>query len=289
MPSPPHQLPRALAERTVYTRLDAHAVGGGIPALLAHPDAGWNEPSAPAPTARPVMIWMHGRTASKELDPGRYLRWLRAPGGGIAACALDLPGHGERFIDGAQGPETTLEIVEKAASEINRVLEELASERFRGAFDLTRVGIGGMSAGGMVALTRLCREHPFRCAAVESTAADFEQMRSHVAFYTRGGRDPEGELARRLNPAAHLEQWRAIPLLALHSEKDEWVNVGAIRTFIETLKKRYEAQGVDPALAQLVTWPETGAPNEHAGFGRVSNEAKNLQTEFLARHLIGAS
>jgi len=34
---------------------------------------------------------MHGRTANKELDPGRYLRLIRA---GIAVCAIDLPGHG---------------------------------------------------------------------------------------------------------------------------------------------------------------------------------------------------
>ena len=33
-------------------------------------------PAPPGP--RPTIIWIHGRTVSKELDPGRYLRWLRA-------------------------------------------------------------------------------------------------------------------------------------------------------------------------------------------------------------------
>ncbi|MCH8858659.1 MAG: hypothetical protein IID54_03665, partial [Proteobacteria bacterium] len=92
-----------------------------MPALLAHPDEGWNDPTAPAPTARPVVIWMHGRSVNKELDPGHYLRWLRAARGGIATCALDLPGHGERFIEAFQGPAHTLEVVRQAASEIDLI------------------------------------------------------------------------------------------------------------------------------------------------------------------------
>ncbi len=279
------QLPKALAQRTVFARFEPGQLDGGIPALLAHPDEGWSEPSAAAPTPRPVVIWMHGRTVNKELDPGRYLRWLRAPHGGIATCAIDLPGHGDRFEKSAQGSQATLEVVEKACAEIDRVLENLRAPKWRGAFDLSRAAIGGMSAGGMVALTRLCRPHRFRCAAVESTAGDFQQMNAHEEFFTRGGRDPEGELATRLNPMARLEGWRPIPFLALHSERDSWVPVAAIRTFTEALKNHYRAAGADPAMVNLTTWPETGAPNEHAGFGRVANDAKNLQTEFFVRNL----
>lgn len=281
------QLPRALAEQTIFARLPDGQLGEGIPALLAHPDSGWSDASAPTPTPRPVVIWLHGRTVSKELDPGRYLRWLRAPGGGIATCAIDLPGHGERFLSHAQGPENTLDVAEEAAGEIDGVVEALAAARWRGAFDTSRMAIGGMSAGGMVTLVRLCRAHGFRCASVESTAGDFAQMKSHTAFITRGDRDPSGEKAATLNPATHLENWRPIPLLAMHSESDQWVAVAAIRSFIERLHSHYESRGADSSTAQLVTWPETGAPFEHAGFGRVANEAKNVQTDFFVRCLIG--
>ena len=41
----------------------------------------------------------------------------------------------------------------------------------------------------------------------------------------------------------------------------------------------------DPSMIETVTWPETGAPYEHAGFGRYSNDAKNGQTEFFSRTL----
>jgi hypothetical protein len=40
-----------------------------------------------------------------------------------------------------------------------------------------------------------------------------------------------------------------------------------------------------PSLIESHTWPTTGAPEEHVGFGKVSNDAKNIQTAFLARHL----
>jgi hypothetical protein len=58
-----------------------------------------------------------------------------------------------------------------------------------------------------------------------------------------------------------------------------------MRAFIEQLRQRYTAARADPALVEFKTWPETGAPDEHIGFGRVSNDAKNLQAEFLRREL----
>ena len=63
--------------------------------------------------------------------------------------------------------------------------------------------------------------------------------------------------------------------------------VSAIRSFTEALRSHYESLGADGASVRLVTWPETGAPNEHAGFGRVANDATNLQTDFFAQHLLG--
>ena len=270
------QLPQSLRSQAVSVRL------AGVPALVAHPDEGWVGGAAPTP--RPVMIWMHGRTVNKELDPGRYLRWIRA---GIAAVALDLPGHGERFEEGMQGSDRTLEIVTRMASELDAVVQSLGEARWQGCFDTLRVGVGGMSAGGMATLIRLCSPHRFTCAAVESTAGDFEMMSRFTAFYTRGGRDPSGSMAFMNNPARRLDAWRPIPLLSLHSEADEWVPVQAMRSFCVSLRERYQALGANPALVELRTWETTGAPNEHAGFGRVASEAKDEQLRFLSAHLLG--
>jgi dipeptidyl aminopeptidase/acylaminoacyl peptidase len=268
------QFPAALAARSRTARLGA----SGVPALLAHPD--WERPA-------PVAIWLHGRTASKELDPGRYLRWIRA---GLAACAIDLPGHGERGegADRMHGPEWTLDVLERAVREIDEVVEALRAPQWNGAFDTSRMAVGGMSAGGMATLRRLCDAHPFRCAAVEGTTGDLREL----YFGTRSeeapgpgavGRDPMR--VAKLDPAEHLAGWQPIPLLVLHSEKDRIVPFAGMRGFVERLRGHYRDAAADPAMIELMTWPETGAPQEHIGFGRFSNDAKNSQTAFLARHL----
>lgn len=282
------ELPTALREQSIIARLGPDQ---SIPALIAHPDPHWHSaiahstrlsssqapgPTPQAPGCRPAILWFHGRTVNKELDPGRYLRWIRA---GMAAVAIDLPGHGERFDASMQTSARTLQVVEQAAAEIDAILAALASPPFTGLFDMTRLGIGGMSAGGMVTLHRLTREHPFRCASVESTAGTFEPLKGRE-FYIP-------ERVARAEAIRHLETWRPIPLLALHSEADEWVPVRAIREFIEALRMRHAAAGADPSVVELRTWPATGAPHEHSGFGRVSHEAKTIQTAFYARHLPG--
>jgi dienelactone hydrolase len=256
------RLPGSLVQQSRTVVLEP----GSVPTLLAHPD--WK-------SRAPFVLWMHGRTANKELDPGRYTRWLRA---GIAVCAIDLPGHGERFDKSLQGPDSTLRMLELAIADIDRVLGALAAPEYSALFDSARVGIGGMSAGGMAALRRLCDPHPFVCAAVEATSGSFASL---PHYQDRHG----AELVSRLDPKSHIATWRPIPLLALHSEADAWLPVEGIRTFTESLRERYAALGADPGMVQLTTWPSTGAPYEHLGFGRHSNEAKNLQAAFYAKHL----
>lgn len=246
----------------------------GVPALVAHPD--WE-------TQAPVMLWMHGRTVSKELDPGRYLRWIRA---GIAAVALDLPGHGQRPGPRLHGPETTPAVLEQMLGEIDAVLTALRASGMAPYLDFDRLGIGGMSAGGMVALRRLCDEHDFRCAAVESTTGWLSELYDPVE--TAGRPWPaahDREQIRRLDPMENLASFRPIPLLALHSEADRIVPIEGMARFIEALRAHYAKEGADPGMIELRTWPTTGAPEEHAGFGKAAAEAKTLQVEFLTTHL----
>ena len=109
------QFPNALAVRCRVARF------GDVPVLLAHPD--WD-------SCVPVVLWLHGRTANKELDPGRYLRWIRA---GFAACAIDLPGHGERSVAAMQDPDATPDVLAQAVGEIDGVVEQLADRAWGGA------------------------------------------------------------------------------------------------------------------------------------------------------------
>lgn len=261
------RFPAYLEERAKSVRLGPTKA----PALLAHPD--WERPA-------PTVIWMHGRTVNKELDPGRYLRWIRA---GIAACSIDLPGHGEREDAELLKPDRTLDVLDTVIPELDHIVEALADPAWAGVFDLDRLGIGGMSAGGMAALRRLCDPHPFLCATVEATTGNLEAL-----YHPDSGRpwpvNHPPERIARLDPMKHLDGWRPIPLVAMHSESDRIVPIAGMRAFIEAVLARTAEQGADPEMVEFITWPDTGAPQEHSGFGRFSNDAKNAQVDFLRRH-----
>jgi alpha-beta hydrolase superfamily lysophospholipase len=256
------RFPKALASQSRSLRL------GEIPVLLAHPD--WENPA-------PVVVWLHGRTVNKELDPGRYLRWIRA---GIAACAIDLPGHGEREDRVLQSGSRSLEVIARVLGEIDEVVHELGDARWSGVFDADRFGLGGMSLGGMAALRRLCDPHRFRCAAVEGTTGDLAALHDSREGSERWERT---DLRAELDPSAQMGGFRPLPLLVLHSEADRVIPFIGMRHFVDRLREQYRRLGGDDGLIELVTWPETGAPDEHLGFGRYSNDAKNTQTAFFQR------
>ncbi|MEN1704637.1 MAG: alpha/beta fold hydrolase [Planctomycetota bacterium] len=272
MPDLDRKLPKWLEDKSRSVRL-----GPDVPALLCHPD--WDSKA-------PVVLWMHGRTAYKELDPGRYSRWLRA---GIAACSIDLPGHGERFDESFQGPRRSLETIDRARREVDQVLRSLFDE-FGDHFDADRVAIGGMSLGGMVSLRRLCDDHFFRCAAVEGTTGRLAEL--YHPPMTNGSSDraepwpvdhDPAEIAVQ-DPSQNLDKFEPLPMLFLHSEADQMVPWTTQERFIGDLRGHF---GDRADLIEVQTWPETGAPEEHIGFGKHANEAKTRQTEFFARHLLG--
>lgn len=274
------KLPSSLAEHARTVRLGARAQ---IPALLIHPD--WIGPA-------PTVIWLHGRTANKELDAGRYVRWLK---NGIAACAIDLPAHGERADARSSSNQHTLEILAETIPEIDQVTSSLAEPIYQGVFDPDRLAIGGMSLGGMATLRRLCDPHTFRAACVECTTGDLNALynppQSDRLSLPQGDERPArqpNERVRPLDPAQHLATFAPIPLLALHSEADRVVPWSIQHAFLNRLRTHYQSRGSSADLVRIATWPTTGAPGEHSGFGRVGNDAKNLQTDFLAQQLLSA-
>lgn len=276
------QFPRSLARRARVGRMGAQ---GQIPVLLVHPD--WHTETPGPIEPRPVILWMHGRTVSKELDPGRYLRFARA---GIATCAIDLPGHGERLDASLQGPAHTLDVIAQMVGEVDLVMDGL---RAFPEFDLTRTAIGGMSAGGMVTLRRLSdpdAPHAFTCATVEGSTGwlgglYFPQESGLRDRVERWSVEHDHAKVAALDPMIRLDGFRPLPLLAMHSEADQMVPIEGQRRFLDALRAKYLTKGAPGSWIRLQTWPTTGAPQEHSGFGKVATEAKTIQTEFLAECL----
>jgi dienelactone hydrolase len=199
------------------------------------------------------------------MDNGRYLRLLRQ---GIATVAIDLPGHGERADPAMQASERTMQVINATLRELPRVVQALSAHP---GLDMSRAAIGGMSLGGMISLAALCRPHAWRAAVVEATTGDWTHL-------SGAAHDPA--LADRHEPARHLDRWQPVPLLALHAELDEWIDVAWQRAFLQRVQDANAGQPVE-----LVTFPRTGAPFEHVGFGTFGAQAKDTGTAFLARHL----
>jgi dipeptidyl aminopeptidase/acylaminoacyl peptidase len=264
MPDLSQFLPSALRENARWERFGSDR---SIPVMLVHPS--WSE-MKPVPG----VFWIHGRTVTKETDPGRYLRWMRA---GLGACAIDLPGHGERFNSDLQSAATAYDILTQMYREIDVVIDGL---REFPMFDVTRIAIGGMSLGGMAALARLTRPHSFRCATVEATTGSWARQKDREMFRNR-----VSEETQTLEPLLHLDAWREIPLQAIHARHDEWVAFEGQHEFIEALRMKYR----DPSLIDFIVYEHTGAPHEHIGFGKKSLDAKSRQTEFLGRWLADAA
>jgi len=218
----------------------------------------------------PMLVWLHGRTAYKELDPGRYLRLMRL---GVAICAIDLPGHGQRFCEAMQSPAAVLDVVEHMAGELDEAVEAAAATL--GA-DKRRIALGGMSAGGMVAILRATRPHDYAALCLEATSGAWSGLPMTAAALP-----PTRARIRAADPMGHLDRWRPIPVLALHARYDEWIPQAAQWAFLDAI----EALG-PPSLIERVRYDRTGAEAEHAGFGSCAADAKERLCRFLARTLL---
>lgn len=257
------QLPKSLQAKSKHTML-----GDNVPALLVHPD--FDRPC-------PWVLWLHGRTVYKELDPGRYNRWVRA---GIGAVAIDLPGHGERFTEGAHSPDQTVHTITQCVSEIDAVLRSISE---LGIYDMSKAAMGGMSAGGMVTARRCCDPHPFLGISLECTTGDL------LGLYFPENPSEEGiwrihhdrSEVQAIDTPSHLSTFDPIPLLAMHNRGDELVPFDIQANFLSTLRNHYNDLDADPDLIQLVEFENTGAIQEHSGFGKFASKAKDQQLEFF--------
>jgi len=261
------QLPKSLQAKSKH-----HRLGENVPALIVHPDF-----DKPQQALCPWVLWLHGRTVYKELDPGRYNRWVRA---GIGAIAIDLPGHGERYVEDAHSPTQTVHNLTQCINEIPAILESITDLKI---FDMAKSAIGGMSAGGMITSRTLCNPHNFLGASLECTTGDLLTL-----YFPES--PSNSDLARvhhdraevqAIDTPTHLQTFKPIPLLAMHNQADQIIPHDIQSNFIQTLRSHYTNHHANPDLIEFVTYENTGAIQEHAGFGLYAAQAKDQQLAFL--------
>jgi dipeptidyl aminopeptidase/acylaminoacyl peptidase len=139
--------------------------------------------------------------------------------------------------------------------------------------DVDRVAIGGMSAGGMAAVGRLCTPHRFKAAILEATTGNWTTLTSwqHLDSAAR-------QRLVQTDPSTHLDQWRGLPVSVAHSRADQWIPFDGQRRFLEQLRSH-------GCTIELTAFDQTGAPFEHVGFGRYAAQVKETQRAFLVNTL----
>ena len=161
------------------------------------------------------------------------------------------------------------------AEEIDEIINELAMTPY---FDTTNCAIGGMSAGGLATSYRLVLPHLFKAAILESTGGQWKYLHDNPFFSHLSADEIEA-----INPMNRIDGWRDIPVLAVHSKHDKRIPYATESDFIEALK----AKSNSPEEIELLSFDNTGAPEEHMGYGRESAFVKETEIEFLAKYLLG--
>ncbi len=200
-----------------------------------------------APAPHPVMVLCHGVNASKEMLTPLAVELAR---GGIAAIAFDFSGMGESSPDAATNAATGPNIDERNLADARAVFAYLRSHPER--FDSRRLGIGGHSMGGTVALELPQLEQNLQAAIVLSMSGHASPTLPKNLFLGVG-------VYEQLNPPpevqATLEQATGQNLAAFHLSGD--FAAGTARQMVVSATADHVIAPYDSfLLQQAVSWAQ---------------------------------
>lgn len=222
----------------------------------------------------PTIFFHHGFTSSKEIYS--YFGYLLAQVG-YRVIVPDAPLHGAR----ADGDENRLlanfwQILQGNVDELGTLKESFVS---RGLADPTRLGVGGVSMGGMVTMASLVRYPWIKAAACLMGSGYFNALSEHLFPAYDTGDAAQREAFQRAH--APLMSWDISgktaqladrPLFVWHGEEDDVVPFGES----QRLRDEMINSGNDANLTFLA---EAGAKH------RVSVHASAEATAFFHQHL----
>ncbi|MER5805418.1 alpha/beta hydrolase [Streptomyces mirabilis] len=236
-------------------------------------------PDGPPGTRRPTVVFVHGFTANRIELPDFVAMSRLLEAHGIAAVRFDLSGHGE-----SDGDFFDVTI----AGEIAETLAVLRTVRTFDFVDFDRIGLVGMSMGGVVAgivageepgISALCLWSPAAVAPFEAAAGRLKGRNIAPEIEAKGYFDADGH---RVSPAmvedmAKLDVYGrsgkyAGPVHILHGDNDHIAPLAYVRPYLDHYDGNAQVEIVEGA--------------DHA-WGTVPHRTTLHQStlRFLRRHL----
>jgi dienelactone hydrolase len=209
-----------------------------------------------AKTALPMAILIHGWTGRKE--DVLFLAHLLAVND-FFVVSIDAAGHGERVREKAWDVEAFMNLIHETSQDVNRVIAHYEGDP---RVDVQRVGLSGISMGGVITYEYLTHEDKRIRAAVPMIATpDFSSL-------VQGGN--AGEIIKMLGlegqtdavqamlgsvqsmqPAQKMSQMVSVPLLMLNGTADPLIDLEGVRRFYQKIKPLYR----QPEAVQLIEYP----------------------------------
>lgn len=189
---------------------------GAVPALMARPS------SARLPL--PAVLWFHGFTAGKVTHRPELAALAEA---GFLAVGIDAAGHGERRLPDFEArfsgtkDETDREfyaLVAATVAEVPGILDDLCGA---GLADAARIGVAGVSMGGMIT---------YGAAVIDA------RILAAVALLA------SPEWPHPASPHREIDRFFPTALLSITAGRDETVPPGAARAFHAELEGRYRRE-----------------------------------------------
>jgi len=123
--------------------------------------------------AAPAIVVIH--ESGSKMTVGRMI--ARDLGGhGLHAFLLQLPGYGERRVEGLSRPERALPALRQAIGDARRARDAVAALP---VVDKSRIGIQGTSLGGFVTATTAGLDHGYDRVFIFLAGGDLEQVVLH--------------------------------------------------------------------------------------------------------------
>ena len=232
------------------------------------------------PSAKPVIVYFHGYTSSKEQNLSQAYYLARE---GFTVLLPDSLHHGERTTetDFNKIQFDFWKIVAENVSDLHTIYEWVKRE---GIMKENRFGLAGTSMGGISTAAALTQYPWIQAAGIMMGSAKAQEMANYLIeeIKQQGVKLPfsEDEIQQQLDSlqpldlSQHLEQLNGRPLFVWHGSEDKVVPFNHSASFVEMLTDKYPDYPV-----KYVT--EKG--RDH----KVSREAMIQLSDWFTERLIG--